>query len=275
MRNYRDLTPQEVEKLKDEYPITANRYLSARYGISIDGIRTLAKKLDWKKDHKIQCAGKRELHTLTAEEEAWIIKHFRNTPNAEIMQRIDIGESTLHRVARKHGLKKTAQYMNRARRLNAEVGTRRCRELGVYEENAVRARLMWQSIKTRPREEWPGYKPGLKPWEQPGMTRRKYVRAKQKAEEAMRHQRKMESFRIISGEKQQTKLRLRTNVTHRASVQKYRMIKEYDYFAIEGEVGVICYDEQTRRSIRSEETARRHGLKVEAADGYEATEQND
>lgn len=156
--------------------------------------------------------------------------------------------------------------MNRARRLNAEVGTRRCRELGIYEENAVRARLMWQSIKTRPREEWPGYKPGLKPWEQPGMTRRKYVRAKQKAEEAMKHQRKMEHFRIISGEKQQTKLRLRTNITHRASVQKCRMIKEYDYFAIEGEVGVICYDEQTRRSIRSEETARRHGLKVEAAD---------
>lgn len=273
MRNYRDLTPQEVEKLKDEYPKTANRYLAIRYDISIDGIRTLAKKLDWKKDYKTQRAGKRELHTLTAEEEAWIIKHFRNTPNAEIMQRIDIGESTLHRIARKHGLKKTAQYMNRARRLNAEVGTRRCRELGVYEENAVRARLMWQSIKTRPREEWPGYKPGLKPWEQPGMTRRKYVRAKQKAEEAMRHQRKMESFRIISGEKQQTKLRLRTNVTHRASVQKYRMIKEYDYFAIEGEVGVICYDEQTRRSIRSEETARRHGLKVEAAEGYE-TEQN-
>lgn len=243
MRNYRDLTPHEVERLKDEYPITANRHLAIRYDVSIDGIRTLAKKQGWKKDHNALLAGKRELHTLTAEEEAWIIKHFRNTPNAAIMQRIDIGESTLHRIARKHGLKKTSQYMNRARRLNAEVGT-----------------------QTRSREEWPGYKPGLKPWEQPGMTRRKYVRAKQKAEEAMKHQRKMECFRIVSGEKQQTKLRLCTNITHRASVQKHRMIKEYDYFAIEGEVGVICYDEQTRRSIRSEETARRHGLKVEAAD---------
>lgn len=193
MRNYRDLTPHEVERLKDEYPITANRHLAIRYDVSIDGIRTLAKKQGWKKDHNALLAGKRELHTLTAEEEAWIIKHFRNTPNAAIMQRIDIGESTLHRIARKHGLKKT------------------------------------------------------------------YVRAKQKAEEAMKHQRKMECFRIVSGEKQQTKLRLRTNITHRASVQKHRMIKEYDYFAIEGEVGVICYDEQTRRFIRSEETARRHG----------------
>lgn len=44
MRNYRDLTPHEVERLKDEYPITANRHLAIRYDVSIDGIRTLAKK---------------------------------------------------------------------------------------------------------------------------------------------------------------------------------------------------------------------------------------
>ena len=266
MRNYRDFTPHEVERLKDEYPITANRRLAIRYDVSIDGIRTLAKKQGWKKDRNALLAGKRELHTLTAEEEAWIIKHFRNTPNAAIMQRIDIGESTLHRIARKHGLKKTSQYMNRARRLNAEVGTRRCRELGIYEENAVRARLMWQSIKTRPREEWPGYKPGLKPWQQPGMTRRKYVRGRQKTEETMKHLRKMERFRIISGEKQQTKLKVYKNITRRASIHKYMMIKDCNYFAIEGEVNTICYDEQTRRSMKREATARRLGLKVEAAD---------
>ena len=28
MRNYRDLTSHEVERLKDEYPITANRHLA-------------------------------------------------------------------------------------------------------------------------------------------------------------------------------------------------------------------------------------------------------
>lgn len=266
MRNYRDLTPHEVERLKDEYPITANRYLAIRYNISIDGISKLAKNLGWKKDRSSVCTGSSGGHTPTAEEEAWIVEHFPNTPNAEIMQRIDIAESTLYRIARRHGLKKEKRYLSRMRRANLKEASRKCKELGVYKENAERAKAMWKKTKMRPREEWPGYKPGLKPWEQPGMTRRKYVRAKQKAEEAMRHQRKMEHFRIISGEKQQTKLRLRTNITHRASVQKCRMIKEYDYFAIEGEVDVICYDEQTRRSIKREATARRHGLKVEAAD---------
>lgn len=266
MRNYRDLTPHEVERLKDEYPITANRHLSARYGISTDGISKLAKNLGWKKDRSAVCTGKRELHTLTAEEEAWIVQHYPNTPNPEIMQRIDIAERTLCRIARRYGLKKDKRYLSRMRRANLKEASRKCKELGVYKENAERAKAMWEKMKMRPREEWPGYKPGLKPWQQPGMTRRKYVRGRQKTEETMMHLRKMERFRIISGEKQQTKLKVYKNITRRASIHKYMMIKDCNYFAIEGEVNTICYDEQTRRSMKREATARRYGLKVEAAD---------
>lgn len=273
MRNYRDLTPHEVEKLKGEYPMTANRHLAIRYDISIDGISKLAKKLGWKKDRSSVCAGSSGGHTPTSEEEAWIVEHFPNTPNAEIMQRIDIGESTLHRIARRYGLKKEKRYLSRMRRANLKEASRKCKELGVYKENAEHAKAMWKKTKMRPREEWPGYKPGLKPWQQPGMTRRKYVRGRQKAEETMRHQRKMECFRIISGEKQQTKLKVCRNITRRASIHKYMMIKDYNYFAIDGEVLLLCYDEQTRRSMKREATARRLGLKVEAAEEYE-TEQN-
>lgn len=51
-----------------------------------------------------------------------------------------------------------------------------------------------------------------------------------------------------------------------SSIHKYMMIKDCNYFAIEGEVNTICYDGQTRRSMKREATARRYGLKVEAAD---------
>ena len=258
MRNYRDLTPHEVERLKDEYPITANRYLSARYDVSIDGIGKLAKNLGWKKDRSSVCTGSSGGHTPTSEEEAWIVQHFPNTPNPEIMQRIDISEGTIYRIARR--------YLSLMRRANLKEASRKCKELGGYKENAEHAKAMWEKTKMRPREEWPGYKPGLKPWQQPGMTRRKYVRGRQKAEETMRHQRKMERFRIMSGEKQQTKLKVCRNITRRASIHKYMMIKDCNYFAIEGEVNTICYDEQTRRSMKREATARRLGLKVEAAD---------
>lgn len=122
MRNYRELTSDEVEKLKEEYPITVNRVLALRYDISVDGLGTLAKKQDWKKDYKALRIGNRGGHTPTEEEVAWIVKHFKNTPNAVIMQRIGIGESTLHRVARRYGLKKTKRYMNKTRRVNAERG---------------------------------------------------------------------------------------------------------------------------------------------------------
>lgn len=266
MRNYRDLTPHEVERLKDEYPITANRHLAIRYDVSIDGISKLAKNMGWKKDRTSVRIGSGGGHTPTAEEEAWIVQHYPNTPNPEIMQRIDIAESTIYRIARRYGLKKDKRYLSRMRRAILKEASRKCKELGVYKENAEHAKAMWEKTKMRPREEWPGYKPGLKPWQQPGMTRRKYVRGRQKAEETMRHQRKMERFRIMSGEKQQTKLKVCRNITRRASIHKYMMIKDCNYFAIEGEVNTICYDEQTRRSMKREATARRYGLKVEAAD---------
>lgn len=180
MRNYRDLTPQEVERLKDEYPITANRHLAIRYDVSIDGISKLAKKLGWKKAYASVRIGRSGGHTPTAEEEAWIVQHFPNTPNPEIMQRIDISESTIYRIARRYGLKKDKRYLSRMCRANLKEASRKCKELGVYKENAEHAKAMWEKTKMRPREEWPGYKPGLKPWQQPGMTRRKYVRGRQK-----------------------------------------------------------------------------------------------
>lgn len=178
MRNYRDLTPHEVERLKDEYPITANRRLAIRYGVSIDGISKLAKNLGWKKDRSSVCTGSCGGHTPTSEEEAWIVQHFPNTPNPEIMQRIDIAERTLYRIARRYGLKKDKRYLSRMRRANLKEASRKCKELGVYMENAERAKIMWQKTKVKPREEWPGYKPGLKPWQQPGMTRQQ-IRARQ------------------------------------------------------------------------------------------------
>lgn len=48
---------------------------------------------------------------LTEKEIAWIIRHFKHTRNDEIMSKFGISHSTLHRIAREHGLKKTKQFM--------------------------------------------------------------------------------------------------------------------------------------------------------------------
>lgn len=45
--------------------------------------------------------------------QAWIIKHFKHTKNAEIAERYGISETYLHRFAREHGLTKTKQFQRK------------------------------------------------------------------------------------------------------------------------------------------------------------------
>lgn len=59
-------------------------------------------------------------------------------------------------------------------------------------------------------------------------------------------------------------------ISRRAYQQKYLMIKEHNYFADPDDILCVCYDSQTTRSLRMEDTARRHGLMV--VEGDEDTE---
>ena len=51
--------------------------------------------------------------TLTPRQEAWLVKHFPNTKNDEIMAKLGLSHSTLHRMARQLGLKKTRQFISK------------------------------------------------------------------------------------------------------------------------------------------------------------------
>lgn len=51
--------------------------------------------------------------TLTQRQEAWLVRHFRNTKNAEIAEHLGISESSVHRFARELGLKKTGRFMKK------------------------------------------------------------------------------------------------------------------------------------------------------------------
>ena len=46
----------------------------------------------------------------------WLVKHYPNTENAELCFRLGCSESTLHRLARRFGLKKTRAYMRRTQK---------------------------------------------------------------------------------------------------------------------------------------------------------------
>lgn len=57
------------------------------------------------------------------------------------------------------------------------------------------------------------------------------------------------------------------NLTHVAHNHKSMMIRQCNYFADPlGAPYIVCYDSETKRSVKREATAAKHGLKVVEAD---------
>ena len=64
--------------------------------------------------------GKTDKIALTPEQERWLVAHFRHTKNDDIMERLGISHSTLHRIARELGLTKSRQHMRKTQRNAAD-----------------------------------------------------------------------------------------------------------------------------------------------------------
>ena len=273
MRNYRDLTTSELKELISLYPTTTNRELSRRFDISVDAIQDhVAAPRGLKKDRKAVLVGNRGGYSLSEEDTAWIIKHYKHTKNADIMARFNIGESTLHRCARKHGLKKSKAFMKKAQRENAENGYEVCLDHGVYEQNAEYTRKQWEEWKKLPRDQWPGRRVGVKPQHQPGVSPRRYNKRMKEGFEKRRQTVRRERARLVYGLEQKTSLNLTKTMTRKMSAHKHAMIKHCNYFPDEEHSTWLFYDNETTRSARRESHAVELGLKVCPSDDYtEAT----
>jgi len=149
MRNYSELSDEEVQQLEQLYPVTPNRRLSQMFGVSVDAIQDhFARPRGWQKDQAaIKLATHGTYHRLTEREEQWIVRHFHDTRNGDIMEKYGISESQLNNVRKKHGLKKTDYFMRRMRRVAGEAFTRAFREHGESERAAERARQQWAERK--------------------------------------------------------------------------------------------------------------------------------
>ena len=55
----------------------------------------------------------KEKIVLTDAQTKWLQKHFKHTKNDVIRERLGLSHSTLHRIARELGLKKTRQFMTK------------------------------------------------------------------------------------------------------------------------------------------------------------------
>lgn len=255
MRNYRELTTKEVEQLRELYPVTTNRELARMFDISLDSIQDrFAKPLGWKKDRNAVQIGSRGGKSLTEEQIQWIIKHYKHTKNRDILQRFDIGESQLHRVARKYGLSKSKQFSRKVQRENAEIGYAVCEEYGVYEQNAEYAREQWRLRKER--GERCGFKPGESNKDR--MSPSKYKAMMERTHEKRRETIRKERMRIRWGMEQKTKVKL----VHNRGRTCYRHLLKRKGYLVERGSRKVYFDDSTQRSAVMERRASTYGLTV-------------
>lgn len=235
------------------------------FDLTIEQIKSANKKHFGLKKDKKYLSTNRCIKVLTPSEEAWLIKHYKHTKNDDIIQKLSISHSKLHRFARLHGLKKTKQFLHKLQIKQIEHTKEVCERHGIYKQTSEYIKKKWIEIKKMPIEKQPGWKPGRKPWEQKGMTKKKFDMAKKKGGESLSKLYRKERARMYFGLDQKTKLKIRV-LTHKMSAYKYTMIHRKNYFAVDGQPTWIAYDAETNRSEICERHAEEIGLLVKQAD---------
>lgn len=182
--------------------------------------------------------GWRRRAKLTPRQEAWLRAHYMHTRNADIIARLGLTESSLHRLARALGLKKSAQFMHKAQARAAELAKQSHVANGTYPPKGYRI----------PRSEEFCFKPGHKESE-----RTKKARI-EKSAESRRRTVKLERARILFGMEQQTRMKLIAGPRALCSLRGY--LRKHGYEVPRGG-HVAYYDENTRRCPKIE--ARRRG----------------
>jgi len=179
---------------------------------------------------------------LTPEQEAYLVKHYRNTKNDILMEKLGLKFSTFHRFVRALGLKKTKQFMKKCQKATSEAAKASHIANGTYPPKGYRI----------PRAEEFQYKPGDKPWSRCG--RRKWNRAVRNGSEKRKETFRVDQCRRRWGLPQKTKLRVMQTPRQRILDRSY--LKKRGY--ILDEVNVIAYwTTETHRAIRLEAAPRR------------------
>lgn len=263
LRNWRELTADELAEIERLYPVTTNREIARRYRISVDAVQDyLAYPNGWKKDRKSVLIGNRGRKPITEKQEQYIIRHYSNTKNSVIMEKLGIGESTLHRIARKHGLRKTKQFMRKTRTEAREKAREVCLRYGVYEETRERMREKMNELSRRGE-----HIPGSFIKGQSNKDRLSPKRFRQLIEKSRATRNEMirkERLRMRWGLPQKTRMLIFPEECRKSRKDKSihrHLFRKFNYIVDRGDDNVY-YDEQTERRPIMEANAHKYGLRI-------------
>lgn len=175
---------------------------------------------------------------LTPQAEAWIIRHFKHTRNAEIAERWGISETTLHRFARAHKLTKTRQFQAKCQAYTSRRAQASHHVHGTYPPKGYQI----------PGGELHRFQKGVTPEQRLG--KRANAERIRKSAESRRNTWKLEHARMTFGLPRETRLNVVRHPREHA-LRRYAL-KKRGYVIDRG--GYDCgYGPDTRRSERLEQ----------------------
>lgn len=260
MRNYKELTGQEIDELQRLYPVTPNRKLSLHFGISVDAIQDhFAGPLGWKKDQTAVKLGTRgTYHQLTDREERWIVNHYSNVKNADIISKYGISDSQLNTVRRKYNLKKSDRMMKRTRKEALKHALVAFREFGESERAAERARKAWVERKEKGDYGRVGFQKGES--NKTRMSPKRYRRAIEKMQQTRNETIRRDRIRLHWGLEPKTKLVKNWDANPDWHKRHYRYLMRKKNYIVDKGDNYAYYDDETQRSLIVEQRAARYGL---------------
>ena len=177
---------------------------------------------------------------ITEQQKKWIIKHFKNTKNDEIIIKIGISNSTLHRFARANGLHKTKQFKTKCQLLAAEMAKQSHLRNKTYPQKGFRI----------PKSEENYFKSGVTPEKRLG--KKKNQERIRKSAESRSKTVKAEKRRVLFGLEQKTKLKVFA-ASHAKAAYRYTLKKRG--YLVDRDGKTIFWDANTKRSEKCERTA--------------------
>lgn len=190
---------------------------------------------------------------ITQEEMQWLIDNFADTPNAEITARLGISESSLHRLARAHGLRKSREYMRQTQANTAHAAQVLGRASGRFRRQSEQMKG-----KTPPWLEGTRIKKGECLFDT--LTPERKAKARAKARESWRKTRDADRRRVLFGLPQLTRFKIGKQPNGK---RQYRHnMRRKGYIELPGSKNVLYYPDEQMRRPRAEANAPKHGIKI-------------
>lgn len=189
---------------------------------------------------------------LTEKDVAWIIRHFKHTRNEEIMSKFGISHSSLHRIAREHGLSKTRQFMKKTQVAAQQAAAESHKRNGTYPPKGF---VIPNSSKNRFR---------IGQSNRDRLSPKKYAECQKKRQASWRETYDKDKRRtLVWGFEQRTKFRFVKQ--SKSKINCRYNLRRIGYIECPDDHNLYYYPSEEMRRPKIEENATKHSIKFRPA----------